>query len=102
MQEVTLKNGAVEADVMVSVTMLSLESLMKENPIAFYEAAMVSRDRGHVPFGNTGNILKDRSILQSDGSMHDSIRNILLSAIEGDGLDMCLVSPIAQPPENEA
>jgi hypothetical protein len=39
-QEVTLKNGSTEALPLVTATMMSIEKVMEENPIAFYESVM--------------------------------------------------------------
>ena len=85
---IKLKNGSEEAKGLVTITMLSLESLLKENPIAFYEFTMKCRDRQHTLFGNTEEVLRDLALLEQRGSVHESIRNIVLSAVEGEGLDM--------------
>ena len=58
MQTVILKNGAEECLPLVNVMMMSLRSLMQENPIAFYELVMKCRDHNHKFFGNVGDILK--------------------------------------------
>jgi hypothetical protein len=94
MQTVILKNGAEESLPLVNVMMMSLRSLMQENPIAFYELVMKCRDHNHKFFGNVGDVLKRLSLVETSGSIHDSIRNIVLSAAEGDGLDMSLGSPV--------
>ena len=91
---VVLKNGAEEAQPVVTVAMMSLNRLIQDNPIAFYEMVQVCRDPNHQPFGNTALILKDLSLMEESGQVHDSLRNIVLSATEGDGLDLTLVSPI--------
>ena len=96
MKEVTLKNGSTEVDVLVVATTLSLQSLMEDNPIAFYELVMLCRDRTHQLFGSVGGVLRDRNLIEQNGQPHGSIRNIVLSAVEGDMLDMCLVNPLAQ------
>lgn len=95
METVTLKNGAEEVKSLVVVTMLSLESLIEEQPFAFYDLVMVCRDRDYRPFGSNGDHLKSLALLQDGGHVHDSIRNIVLSAVTGDGLDMQLGSPVA-------
>ena len=96
MQVVTLKNGAQEPLPLVTATMMSISTLMQENPIAFYELVMKCRDRNHRFFGNSGDVLQRLSLVETGGSVHTSIRNVVLSAAEGDGLDMCLGSPIAR------
>lgn len=95
MEIAKLKNGTEEAKHLIQMVMLSLQTLMQENPIALYEVVMKARDSKHEFFGNTSEILRKLKLIQSDGSLHDSIRNIVNSAAQGDGLDLCLVSPYA-------
>lgn len=94
MQPVELKNGQSEAEGLVRLTMISLQMLMERNPVAFYELVMKCRDRKHVLFGNTGKVLEELAMTSSDGSVHDSIRNIVLSAVSGEELNMTLGSPL--------
>lgn len=95
---VTLKNGAQEALPLVTVTMISLRTLMAEKPIVMYELAMLCRDRNRQLFGRSGDDLVALSLAgkTNDGwHVHDSIRNIVLSAIEGDGLNITLGNPVS-------
>ena len=92
---VKLKNGSEEAEPLVRVTIMSLRMLMESDPIAFYELFELCKDRNHKMFGNAGEKLAKLGLVGAAGHVHDSIRNIVLSAVEGEGLDMCLVSPIA-------
>jgi len=96
MQTVTLKNGTEEVKSLVVVTMLSLRNLMTDNVTAFYDLVMVCRDSDYHPFEDNGDYLKARSLLQDSGRVHESIRNIVLSAVTGDDLDMELGSPYAE------
>lgn len=96
MKAVTLKNGSEEANVLVTVTMMSLRRLMKEKPIIFYELVMKCRDSNHQFFGKDCQDLERLNLVQPDGRVHDSIRNIVLSAAIGDGLEMRLGSPIKE------
>jgi hypothetical protein len=66
---------------------------MNDKPAAFYELVMCARDTQHKPCGEIGKDLMELSMLQPDGSMHDSIRNIVQSAAEGEDLDMQIVDP---------
>lgn len=102
---VILKNGAEEVKLLAIVTIMSPHKLSEEEPIAFYELNEMCKDRTHKPFGNTGKILLDLNLI-SRGRMpeiysevHDSIRNVVLSAVDGSGLDMTLGSPIRQQPD---
>jgi hypothetical protein len=96
MTTVRLRNGSDEADGLVRVTMISLRDLAETNPIAFFEMVMICRNRVHRLFGNVGDLLKGRNLIEHDGQPHNSVRNVVLSAVVGDGLDMTLRSPCAQ------
>ena len=74
--------------------MMSIRNLMETNPIAFYELVMICRDSNHAPFGNTGDILRNFNLLNTEGKVHSSIRNIVISAVTGEGLEMTLGSPV--------
>lgn len=93
---VMLKNGQEEFKALVVVTMMSLRALLAEQPIAFYELVMKCRNRNHQFFGNAGEKLKGLELVQSDGGVHGSIRNIVLSATSGEGLGLVLHSPIKE------
>lgn len=88
-----LKNGAEEATPLVAVTMMALRELIKL-PIPFYELVMICRDRNHKLWSNTASILQERNLLDETGRVHDSIRNIVLSAVSGEGIDMVLGWPV--------
>ena len=96
METVKLKNGSDEFGPLVVGVMLSLKALAEKNPIAFYEIVQLARNRNHKFFGNVEKDLQDFSLLGSDSRLHSSIRNIVLSASEGDGIELKLVSPYAK------
>lgn len=90
METVILKNGAEEVKALVMVTMMSLRHL---EPI---ELVQKCKDDTHIFWGDTEEKLKSLALLECSGRPHDSIRNIVLSALAGEGLDMRLVSPIKE------
>ncbi len=92
---VNLKNGSEEHGALVNVVLYSLNKLMADLPIVLYELVQVARDASHEPFGETGKDLEKRGLLQPDGRMPESIRNVVLSAVVGEGLDLELVNPRA-------
>lgn len=94
MDIVRLKNGAEEAESLVVVTMISLDHLIATDVIAFYELVQLCKNPQHKLSGNTGDTLRGLNLVRRDEGIHDSIRNIVLSATSGDGLDMALGSPI--------
>lgn len=99
METVLLKNGSTEAKTLVIVILTSISSLMKSNPMAFYDLVMKCRDSSYKFFGNNIDILLKLSLVQSSsetgrsGHIHSSIKNIVLSAVEGEGLELNIVSP---------
>ena len=88
-----LHNGSEELATGVSAVMLTLRSLYNTNPMAFYDAAMIARDPAYQPFGSNGAKLQALAILDGAGRMHASIRNVIASAVVGNGLDMSLRDP---------
>ncbi len=95
---VTLKNGMQEVKQLVAVTTMSLRGLMAQKPIVFYELVQLCRNGDHRLFGRSGDDLKALSLVSQHGDqwhVHDSIRNIVLSASEGEGMDLKFVNPLA-------
>lgn len=99
MEVVTLKNRAEEVLPLVNVTMFGLRTLMAEKPIVLYELVMLCRDRTHRLWGKTSDELLALGFIEKHNDsvqVHDSIRNIVLSAVEGDGPEMTLGNPVAR------
>lgn len=90
-----LKNGREEATVLVTVTMATLKHLMKTKPIVLFEFVSKCRDSAHELFGCSGADLKALSLIDEGGTPHNSVKNIVLSAIEGEGLEMTIGDPRA-------
>jgi len=101
MAGVLLKNEETVEEAVVHGTMAKLRDLEGTNPIALYELVMKCRDEKHK--------LHDREVVETligeklanpggsadDIIILDSIRGIVLSAVEGDGLKMTIGSPLA-------
>jgi hypothetical protein len=92
---VKLKNGAVVPHSAVIATMMALESLIHKEPILFYELVMKARNDDHRFFGNAAESLKQRALLETNGTLHDITRDVVLSAVEGESVRMKLTSPYA-------
>lgn len=79
--------------------MNSLQDLLDTGKgMIFYELVQLCRDRNHKLFGNTGEQLHNWGLIERHGDsfqVHDATRDIVLSASEGDGLEMTLGNPIA-------
>lgn len=100
MKTVQLKNGASEVEPVVVVTYNILRGLLDSGDIAdiiaLYELTMICRNPSHQIFADVHlDRLKDLSLLQANGQPHSSIRNVVLSAMSGEGMDLVLGSPAA-------
>ena len=89
-----LKDGSIEVESLVVVTMLRLETLIKEDPIPFYELVMQSRNRDHRFFGNSGERLEELGFTNG-GIVDSSIAAVARNAVIGEGFEMILRSPLA-------
>ena len=96
---IMLKNGAEEVAPLVNVVMHVLRNLWNEKPMVAYDFIMICRDRNYKPFGSIIVLLLETNMVQFDGescSVHDSVKNIVLSAVTGEGIDMVLGSPVKE------
>lgn len=94
MKMLQLKNGTEEHYYAVNAIMVSLKKLKTEDVGCFHELVMKCRNPSHRLFGNSANILIQHSLLEKDMSIHNSVKNVVLSAVTGDGLLMDLESPV--------
>lgn len=94
METVILKNGAEVAVVVATTTMRALEHLFTTEPILAYEVVMKARNPQHHFFGTTGQSLARLALVSESGHMHETIRAVIVSAVEGEGLNMKLSSPV--------
>ena len=90
-----LKNGAEEVKPLVAVTVMALERVLEDRPFAFYDLVRKVRDSRHEIFAPSMEYLTKRGLLEPNGSVHDSVRNIVLSAVTGEGFDLILGNPVA-------
>ena len=96
MSLVRLKNGSTAEDVLVTMVMATLGQLMKESPILIQQLAKKCREPKHVFLLGIGKQLKEWSLLLGEDDVHDTVRDIVLSAVEGDGIFLRLKSPIME------
>lgn len=96
MDLITLRTGATVPEPIYKTTMVNLERLWGDNPIAFIELVSPARDANHQPFDNVTEVLTERSFM-ANGRLHDSVRDVVLAATEGDDFDMRMVSPLSEP-----
>jgi len=96
---VNLRNGGQEDRNLVAVTMIALESLLEDGIkgiLAAYDLVGRCKDSSSFMFPKTEEELKNLSLLQSDGLPHDSIRNIVLSSVRGEGMEMSFGNPASR------
>lgn len=93
-----LKNGSEEPAPLVAVTVLSLKKLFESDDmtdmLALYDLARGAKDRSY-DMSFTSKRLRDLGLLDHAGRMHDSIRNIAVSALTVEGDTVKLASPRA-------
>lgn len=98
MGPVKLKNGSEEMDFLVAATMMALKRLLNSGIpelLQFYDLVMVCKDRTYSITSNNSNELQSAGLLESNGLPHESIKNIVLSAVTGTEMDFQLGSPLA-------
>ena len=84
METMTLKNGSEVEKSIVQGTMIALEELLVEEPIAFAEFVKLCRNKSHELFGSTPRRLKERGLLGPDGKVDERVQNVVVSAVQGD------------------
>lgn len=95
LKTVKLKNGSKEGEAFVKVIISILQKLIERDPIALHELVTVARDPSHKTWGQKGKDLEKLTLLEPGGTMHGSVRNIVLSATIGEDLDLQIVNPLA-------
>lgn len=100
---VRLKNGTEQARPLVAATMLRLEGMMNRGEgILVYELVQLSKNRDHVLWGDSGDKLVKLGLVSKvsdeEWKVHESIRNIVCSAVKGEGPEMCVVNPVEEKP----
>lgn len=92
---VKLKNGAETMEGPARGMFAVLSQLLERETVVFIELVFRCRDRNHKFFGTTGERLTELKFLDHTGQPHSMVRDIILSAVTGDGMDMALGSPFA-------
>ena len=95
MKTVTLKNGAEEVTGLVNMTMGIINEMLKGLPgiLTAYELVQVCKDKDHVIFGVHGEELIKSGLMTKGNMIHQSIKNIVLSSVEGEGSDITFTDP---------
>lgn len=88
---VTLSNGAIENLGLVRATLLSLR-MMQKDPMTFYDAVTLAREPSYKIFQKPQQTMEEYGFINTAGTMHDSIRNIIVCAVKGEDFDMEILS----------
>lgn len=91
---VKLRNGAEEASSLVNIVIMHINTWQgMDFALKFYDIVTMCRDSSYTPSAPTLEEFKKLSFVSPDGSIHDPIKNIILSMAEGEGLDLTTVDP---------
>lgn len=99
MREILLKNGGKEVDTLVGQVMMSLRGLFDNGvagALAVYDLHEKCKNPDYEIFGPNIEPLENLHLIDSNGTIHNSIKNVVLSAVEGEGMEMALGSPVAE------
>lgn len=84
---------------LVRVVAASFQNLFITKPTIAYELVMLARNTQHEFFDKGWEKeCEELNFLEPGGTMHDSVRNILVSMAEGEELEMRLISPLQDTP----
>jgi hypothetical protein len=73
--------------------MLTLQALLDEQPIAFYELVARCRRPDHTLREGSATVLEHSGLLDR-GTVPDAVREIVLAAVDGDALALRLTLPV--------
>jgi len=95
---VKLKNGGEAPWSAIKTTMINLEVMMTggiPTMLAAVDLAEHCREGVEVT-GRSRELLEGYGLMQSDGRVHSIVRDVVLSAAEGEGLTFGFTSPYAE------
>ncbi|MFE0472602.1 hypothetical protein ACFW2V_13405 [Streptomyces sp. NPDC058947] len=78
----------------MATTYASMLDLWGACPVTALELIEVARNPDHTPWGNAGEELIRRHLLEEDGTMRDAVRRIVLSSSTGEGMNTTLTHPV--------
>ena len=95
-ETVTLKNGSDESQAVVMISLIALDMLMNRQFAAFSNLVMKCRGQKRNFTDENRKTLMEYGLISDDGSIKPFVRNIVLSAVTGEGFDLILGSPISK------
>jgi len=96
---VTLRNSDQVPEVTVNAVYENLETLMEDGLVGRSAiAALVksARDNQKITSERSLKTLQELGLVEADGRIHDDVKSVVLSAVEGTGLGVTLVSPFEE------
>lgn len=99
MEMLRLNNDSSEPKISVATTMMSIRSLWDQGITGICAVSDLyerCRDPNHQIANGELKTLQGLALIQPDGRIHDTIKNVVLSAITGESSDIALGSPIKQ------
>jgi hypothetical protein len=100
MMMVKLRNGAEELVTQVDAIHMSLRTLFEQHPISFYDVVMFAKNSSYNIFPVNAEPLVQLGLLNEGPvnkySIHDSVKSIILSSVEGEGSNLKLVNPLKE------
>ena len=97
-ETVTLKNGTKELKALVDVVVLKLNDLLKDGfdmggLCQLYDLVMICENSTYQAPQENIEALQECHLLQPNGKPTSVVKNVVLSAITGEGTEMVLSSP---------
>lgn len=97
LEMVLLKNGERVPKSVVVTTMMTIDLLLEEDPVLFVLDLLEKAKNPNLALTPKAKAkLIGLAMLNHDGTMHSIVRAIILSSVEGEGLDMKIVNPVQQ------
>lgn len=99
-----LKNGAIEPAILVTTTMMNIQLLAKNTEnlnaslsiLSIYDLGKKAHDSSYKMYGPCEEILKDLALVESNGEMSTTVKNIAQSAISFNGEWPVLDNPVVE------
>ncbi len=99
MQKMLLRNGSEELKPAVQAIMMTLNNLWESGlpgMLAVCDLREIALGKSIPVSADTIQRLQDSKLLEPNGQIHQTVRNIVVSACEGEGGHMTLSSPLAR------
>lgn len=98
---VKLRTGYEAVKPVLIATKMSIDALLEKGMAGFtalYDLREIAKDSSYIQkvFPSNLKMLQDLALVDGNGTVHDEIRQVVLALIDGDGIDMKIVNPLAK------